>query len=341
MRYQELGSFEKHLQSSAPLHLAKIYLLISEESYDRRTALDQLLNLLIPSTQQRSLIVVTIPLYRLGVDALRHELDSYSFFAKQRVLVIEELEKVKVDDLKKMLPWLERLPQGMTLIFQAEQLRSNTLFYKSIEKEGVILDLSNEGKPWEKEKKMQEWLKTKAHQQGKILGLDAAKVMVSQLGTDRALLANELDKVITFCGERQNIIAKDIQAICSVIHQETGWKLGEAIFQRQSARALEVLKALLDEGTSLFMVLRQLRSQFQTKVNIASILDRGGSSIDVNAVYGYMKGQILEQNIQLTKSYGSQALRQGLIKIDEAEVEAKNSGIDPDLIAEILITKLT
>lgn len=340
MRYQDLSSFEKHLHSSAPLHLAKIYLLISEESYERQLALNQILSLLAPDPKKRSLMTTVFSIQQ-GVDFLRQELNSLSFFVKEKILVAEGIEKVKTDDLKEILPLIYSFPQGITLIFQGNQLRSNTLFYKAIEKEGVILDLSNEGKPWEKEKRMTDWLKDRAQQQGKVLGFEAARIMVAQLGTDRALLANELEKAITFCGERSEVTAKEIYAVCCTVNQETGWKLGEAVFQRQTSRALEILKALLDEGTSLIALLRQLRSQFQTKVHIASILDRGGTPLDITAVYGYMRGQILDQNLRLTKNYGSEALRRGLIKIDESEVVAKNSAIEPDLIAEILITKLT
>jgi DNA polymerase-3 subunit delta len=165
--------------------------------------------------------------------------------------------------------------------------------------------------------------------------------LIKQIGTDPALLYQELEKLICYTDGRKEITSQDIHAICSTVNIETIWQLGDAIFRRDPGTALRISKGLLDDGTAFLGLLRQIRSQFETKFQIASLLANGGSPGDVTHFFPYMKGSILDQHVQAAKNYGLQKLKEGLLKIDEMEIKAKNSLADPDILNEILMTRLT
>jgi len=75
---------------------------------------------------------------------------------------------------------------------------------------------------------------------------------------------------------------------------DTGWQLGDALFRRDALTALKIGKALLMDGTALIALLRQIRSQYQTAFQVATILELGGSSADISKQFPYMRGGILE-----------------------------------------------
>jgi len=54
-----------------------------------------------------------------------------------------------------------------------------------------------------------------------------------------------------------------------------------------------------------------------------------------------MKGFILERHMTMARGYGFKRLKSALLKIDDTELQAKNSGLDHYLLAEQLIIKLT
>lgn len=54
-----------------------------------------------------------------------------------------------------------------------------------------------------------------------------------------------------------------------------------------------------------------------------------------------MKGQILEKSLTNARQYGGVALQQGLLDIDAMETAVKNSQTNEQLLAELLIIKLT
>jgi DNA polymerase-3 subunit delta len=131
-----------------------------------------------------------------------------------------------------------------------------------------------------------------------------------------------------------------VATICTGINQETVWQLGEAIFKLDAQAALRIGHALLDEGTALLSLLRQIRTQFQTDLQVAAILASKGSPADVTALFGYMKGTILDRHCQAARHYGFERFKAGLLKIDEAELQAKNSTPERELF-EVLIARLT
>jgi len=53
-----------------------------------------------------------------------------------------------------------------------------------------------------------------------------------------------------------------------------------------------------------------------------------------------MRGNILEQAIEVASHYGFPALQRGLIMIDQVELKAKNQACDQQILAEMLIIKL-
>jgi DNA polymerase-3 subunit delta len=95
------------------------------------------------------------------------------------------------------------------------------------------------------------------------------------------------------------------------------------------------------EGQPFLPLLRQIRNQFLTEYQVCALLEQGQTSAEIFQEFPYMKGQILEKHIQNARDYGMGAFRKGLLAIDAAEIQAKNSGVDEQLLAELLIVKLT
>jgi DNA polymerase-3 subunit delta len=225
------------------------------------------------------------------------------------------------------------------LVVAAGAINRSTTFYKACEKVGVLLDVPEE-KPWEKEKSLSEWLRMEANKQGKVISHSCCQMLVKQLGTDQMLLKNELDKLICYTGDKTHIDESAIATICGSINTDNGWQLGEAIFNFDIKMALSISKALLADGVAPIALLRQIRSQFQTEFQIATLLASGGGATDVSAQFPYMRGAILERHLRQAASYGLGRFKKGMLAIDAAELQAKNSSADPDFLMELLIVKL-
>lgn len=340
MKYSNLPAFEKHLESASPNHFSDIYLILAKEAFVRKRAADRLKELVLKNESSPELSCQILDAEKHTVGNVLSELQGISFFSKKRLVIVHNVDAYDKASTLKLEAYCSSPNQTVCFVVTASTLNRATTFYKKLEKAGIVLDVAEE-KTWEKEKIIIDWVHTEAAREGKQLGPQVAQMLVKQLGTDQMLLTCELQKLICYVGERKTIIENDVAAISSVANLENGWQLGEAIFRRDAASAIRISKGLLMEGTALIALLRQVRSQFQIEYQVCSILSQGGNVVEVSKEFPYMKGTILDRHIKQAQAYGMPRFKQAMLAIDEAEIQAKNSSMDPEFLAERLMIKLT
>lgn len=340
VRYDNLSAFEKYLTETALQQLSSIYFILGKDLIDNQESIDLLLRFLLPSAEMKEFGLTLFDGAQLGEAALGDALDSTSFFAKTRVIWIQQFDKSKKTIQEKLEKYFCRPQQGLYLLLSAASWQKNSGFYKAIDKEGIVVDLA-ELKPWEKEKRLIAWVNKQAAAYRKLMSYSVSQLLVKRIGNDQALLNQELEKLICYCLDKQEITEQDVEKICSQQHVETIWQLGEAIFRRDVATALQIGSTFLVEGQPFLPLLRQIRSQFQTEYQVCLLLAQGKPAQEITQQFPYMKGQILERHIQQAQQYGLTAFKKGLLAIDAAEIKAKNSSIDERILLELLMMQLT
>ena len=95
---------------------------------------------------------------------------------------------------------------------------------------------------------------------------DAARELVDSLGGDMMMIANELEKLTVYVGQRQRITLGDIETMVLAAKQRSFYELTDAISARDRTRALTVLDAILSSGDGeeaaighLYMLARTFR----------------------------------------------------------------------------------
>ena len=340
MRYDNLRAFEKHLEGAAPQHFSPIYFILGKDPSECQEAIHLLLRLLLPSPEMRDFGLTTFEGGQVEENALANALYSGSFFAKSRVIWIQQVEKLKKSLQENLEKYFHRPPPAQYLLLSATSWQKNTAFYRAVEKGGIILDLV-EVKPWEKEKQLIAWVSKQAAAARKLMSYPVCQLLVKRAGNDRFLLAQEMQKLLCYSSDKQEITEQDVVAICPQQQVDSIWQLGEAIFRYDSAAALQIANALLAEGQPLLPLLRQIRAQFQTEYQVCLLLAQGKQAPEITQEFPYMKGQILERHIQQARHYGLKAFKDGLLALDATEIRAKNSGVEERLLLELLMIQLT
>lgn len=338
MRYDHLRAFEKHVEEAKASRFSPIYMILGKEEYECREAIELLLHAILPSSEIRSLALTQIDGAKADEQEMGNALYSFSFFAKTRILWIKEADKLKKGVQENLLKYLDKPDPSQTLLLSAASFLKNTNFYKAVDKAGVILDIA-ELKPWEKEQRLAEWLNKRAAVSRKVIAYPVCQLLVKRVGPDQTLLAQELEKLLCYIGERKEILQQDVEALCPKLHVDTIWQLGEALFRKDAAGAIPMMHSLLNEGQPLLLLLRQIRSQYQTGFQV-SLLLAAGKQQEISQEFPYMKGQLLEKNIRQAQQYGTEAYQKGLIALDEAELRSKNSFAEEKIIAELLLFQL-
>lgn len=215
------------------------------------------------------------------------EADSLALFAKQTLVHIDDVDELKASDVKVLVEYAKRPNPSVILILSASRLSANSALYRTVEQNGLLFQPAEE-KPWEKEKRLSGWLSQEAARHGKRLGSEGAQKLLRSLGSDRFFLVNELEKLICFVGNKEEISPQDIAQLVAPLSQETLWQLGEAVFARKTLDAIRIGNELLRGGVSLFALLGHLRSQVHQGLKLLVL---GGEPPP------YLKGKFLEDII--------------------------------------------
>ncbi len=340
MKFTNLRAFEKHIEGAAPSHFSSLYIVLGKEAFQRKTALDKLLTAMKGSpSSQSEFDVQSFESGQLSSKELMQELNALVLFASKRVVILNEAENLDKDSMSTLEGYFEKPNRSVCLILSASSLHHGSNFYKKAEKIGIVLEFAEE-KSWEKERSVPEWIAATVAAEKKSIDAMTCRHLVKLLGTHQELIYSELQKLFCYVGTRSSITMADVSAIVSPVPVETGFQLGEAIFRRDATAALRICKGLLLDDTPFFVLLRQLRSQFQTEYQVSTILAQGGGANEITQLFPYMKGAILERHTAFAQGYGKQNFKAGLLKIDEIELQAKNSGLSSDFLAELLIVRL-
>ena len=322
MRYDNLRAFEKHLKGAAPSHFSPLYAVIGKESYQCQKAI----SLLEKALCADDFALTSWDGAEVREEELMADLSARSFFSDKRLILIKQSEKLKKSTQMALEALIKKGSLPCYLIFQAATLARPTLFYKLLEKEGVILEFADL-KPWEKERQLIEWAGRQAAKQCKVISYAICQRFVKGVGLDQQLIANELNKLFSFTLDKKEITWQEVENICTMNHTDSIWGLNEAIFTKNRYTAFKLIGALLQEGHPFLPLIRQLRSQFSTSLQLWTMLAEGKEEAAITEVFPYMKGHLLEKNFIQVKNYGKESLLKGLLAIDQTELTLKNSQI--------------
>jgi len=92
------------------------------------------------------------------------------------------------------------------------------------------------------------WVTDTAAAQGIKMETDAARELVDALGGDMMMIANELEKLALYVGEKKRITLGDVETMVLAAKQRSLYELTDAISAHDRAKALEVLDAILSSG---------------------------------------------------------------------------------------------
>lgn len=316
MIVHSLDQFQKALT-----RIPQSSLILSKEINDKKRALKMIL---LPHA-------VRFNRENFNSQAFMNEFESHSFLTKNRMIVVEDFDRLNSSALETLDFALTHPCLNCQLVLIGE-----TAGPKWVEKAELTLKIAPK-RPFEKEGDLASFLVERAQKEGVHLGLDVARIWVKSFGNDQELLSQELDKMICYVGEKREITLAAIREFSITLPHHTLWQLGDAIFANSRKEAWQILHTLLEEGSSLFQILVSLRSQFETSIRMLQAHKRGSLLQE----FPYLKGGLAQKKIALLSGFGISRLKRALIYLFEVEIKAKSQSIENHLLAEILLIRVT
>jgi len=309
VKHQTVSAFEKHL--AHPNHLASAYMIITPCPFERRKMIGKVL----ACFPKNSLKICDIP-----EEVVAH-LNTASLFEGPPAVFLDGVDLLKNQTL--LQAYLAKPNPSSLLLLGASTAKPVSELYQKAKKEMVVLDLSEE-KPWERKRRLQDWIIESAKKKGKTMLPKAAEALLDHIGMDAAGIFQEIEKLICFTGDRSEITERDIDAISATRDLATGWALSESVIFEGAV----VPQSKTADLSFLLPFIGQLRYHLQ---NGLQVTEQASPSR-----FPQIRPQLLEKYQRKKAAF----FRKGLAALYELEFAAKSGSSDFSLLFDRFTAKL-
>jgi DNA polymerase-3 subunit delta len=197
----------------------------------------------------------------VDAETLASVLGTPPMMAEWRVVVVREVEALagsaRARDI--LLASVARPVPGLALILSSRVPEgSKAKFYKDLERTARCVEFRPVGPD-----DVPGWLIERARDRhGVEMDVEAAQALGSAVGEDLGILAQEVDKLVQYVGDRKRISLADVAAAGSRVPRQDRWRWFDLVGEARLQEALESLGALLAQGESGVWLVAGLTSHF-------------------------------------------------------------------------------
>ena len=350
----------------------QVYLFYGEEGMLVRQFADKVVeSLLSPTDREFNLVSMESD---PGVPELLHMVESAPFFGDHKVVVIrntklfqasrrkaatvgesEEVEgegdEAGSDAVKessdttdsRLLQLPGHMPPYTTLVFTAVKADKRRKLTKAVAEHGQVREL-NPFRPME-EREIRAWVEDHLAGLGKHLSRDAMDHLMAVVSTmnqiSRGFLSSEVEKAALYVGEDPQISKKALEEVLSTVPEVSAFAMTDALARRNVGRALARLEELFVSKEPPLKIIGLLAYNVRRWWQVRQVLDRRGAESEMVAALGPKSGSsgMVSRVIAHSRSFRSEALKQALLTLADANVAARSGG-DPKPYLERVIIEL-
>lgn len=259
--------------------------------------------------------------------------ETMPFFAERRLVIVEDSGLFK-KDAGRLPDYLVQLPETTHMVFVESEVDKRSRMYKKVKELGYPAEL----KP-QTERELKRWVLQLLTQEEIRLTEPVMDYFLMTTGTNMSLIRSELDKLISYLGDRKVLTREDIDAVCTPQVVGRIFDMTAALAAKDQKRALELyfdLRTLREPPMRiLFLISRQYQQLLQAK----ELQQAGVPKEEIGKQLGipaFVTGRLLSQAAR----HSMDDLKQAANACMDAEFGVKTGKIADVMAVELLIVRL-
>ena len=253
--------------------IRECYLIKGAESYLARTARQQILKAIFPSVKPEYDAFLA---GQSGMEGVLDSLKTPSMFAPRRVVIVEEVQKLNKADFDAIGEACQNGISTATLILIGEGLKPAQ--HKNLPKSVAEIECkklySNQ---------IPSWLNMEAKRFSATISREAAMLLLEAVGENLGELAQALEKLGLYVGEKKLIDVVDVENLIGVTGQKSIFDFTKALGEKKIGRASELLHHILGQGEPPVKVLTMVARHFRLLAKAQGLLRRKVSKTEFAA----------------------------------------------------------
>jgi DNA polymerase-3 subunit delta len=189
------------------------------------------------------------------------------------------------------------------------------------------------------------WITHEVESRGYKLGRDAAQILAQLVGRDLRILSTEIDKLLSFVGEKTDILADDVLEVAGHSREYNVFELQRKVEKKEFEQSAQIMERMLQvssntRGMSL-MTVSVLSSYFSKLNKLDGCKTDGVGPKEVADAIG-VRPYLLKDYQAALKRFSARERETAINALLAADAELKgSSGRDDRLILALLLMRLT
>ena len=242
--------------------LSRFHLIYGEEQYMVRFYKNKLKSML--SHEGDDMNVSLFEGNAVSLEEVRSLGSTLPFFAEKRLILIENSDLFKSSN--EMADILAEFPDTTHVVFVEKNVDKRNRLYKWVQKNGCVTECS-----LQQEKELLPWAARYLKGYGKSISRHTMEYMISKVGFQMDAIVNELDKLIGYVGERDEITAEDVDSICSGQVVGKIFDMIDAVIAGESERVFRLYGDLLELKEPPLVILHLLGRHINILIQVKEI----------------------------------------------------------------------
>jgi DNA polymerase-3 subunit delta len=252
--------------------------------------------------------------------------------SERRLVVIFDVHKLSPFYKDILLSYLSKLPDFTCLILISPKLTSKTKFYSALDKLATTVDFQRLY-----DDKIPAWIEAKVKEYKKKIEKGALQILHNYVGNNLSDLANEIEKLVRYVGDRESINSSDVESAVGLSKTYNIFQLNDAIGERDCKKGLEILKNLFLLGEKPGTVIYRLAEHLERLIKTKNFVPQKGASLaSTLKVHPYFVKKYPGQ----AENFSQDELERGLVLLYQTDVGLKSSLMPDKILMELLVYDL-
>jgi DNA polymerase III delta subunit len=303
MKYTEIDSFKKHIESSFPSSLAHLYLVIVSENFERQRIID---NITCYLPRNSSLSILKFEADKTSIKEIIVNLETPSLLGGWPIVILDEIDLFGRKEILELVSYLKEGKLQGYFILASKDKKSILTLLSEVDRRGLVLDISTE-KPWVKERRLRQFMVEKCAQAKKSITQEAKETILSFLGGDMSAIEKEIEKAIIYVGDKPSIEKNDILLICNNINSLTVWQMAETIVWGETPFSVSLEKEYSIDSIFFHSLIIALRYNLEEGLKISTAIEK---DLNLPQTFPTWKPKIFQNKVEMAARLKSSFFRE-------------------------------
>ena len=324
-------SFEQLKMQIRSGSLKNIVLLYGEERYLRKQYADKIFELF--GGEKDGMNTHYYDGKNVVIGQIIDQAETMPLFADKRIMVLRDTGLFKSGG-DQLAEYMDSPCETAAFIFCESEVDERSKLYKAVAQKGTVAQID-----YQTRESLQGVIGAFLKKEGKMISVVTANKILDKTGTDMAMLRSELEKLVTYCLDKDVITDEDVDTICSENIEDRVFDMLDAIADKNADKTMELYYDLLALKVPAIKMLSLLEKQYNQLLQIRLLRDDGEQKDAIAQKMG-IRSYFINKYMSQASRYTAAELKKILNRCVQTDEDIKTGHITDVLGVETLLISL-